>query len=373
MRRTFSFLLTFALLAGWAAPVSAVETDPNRELVWNLTQCKSKTELDCVESAAVWIKGKKIIGKQVSTIKTSGDNGNGTKITGAHGQWRFAGIPGTSELQARLESPKHVLWINEDGTKMRGSSLRVYFNGPVLQTAYKFEVKVRSSWIIPTDVQLHTDDGDWSRKLVKGGSIWTINGTPSKVYGYSDRNWQKKIDQGAKADWSDTRWGFLVHHAAPHGEGGYFDQACADVGFSVEGHNAPGAGKPFWDEQAETLFFNIQAATRDQRGNKVKGKFKLWMNTAYVQCMWPGSTLGMAKRLSVSVVSKDGKEQVVDSWSLVDTGMFKIEVNGFSYGDTTIRIKPLRITRICEGASGETQEVKGLDPQCPEGTTLVSG
>lgn len=373
MKKMVATLVLLVTALGISTSASAAKTDPAKELVWFLTQCKSKTELDCVESTVVWIKGKKIFGRQVGTTSVSGDNGNGTKLTGARSRWSFAGIPGTSELEARLESPKHVIFRSENGDAFRGSSLRVYFSGAMLSTKYKYEVRVRTSWIVPTDVQLHTDEGNWSRKVIKGGSVWTVEGTPSVIFGYSGSDWSDKIRTNARAEWRDVRWGFLVHHAAPGGKGGYFDDQCAAEGFSVEGHNAPGAGKPWWSEGDETLYFNIMAATRDIAGKSVRGKFKLWMNTEYVQCMWPGSTLGMAKTLSVSVVNKDGREQVVNSWSLVDTGMFKIEVNGFNYGDTTIRIKPLKIARTCEAEDGSTQEVVGIDPTCPEGTVLVNG
>jgi hypothetical protein len=368
-------ILVALLMAVTLNPVvaTAVKTDPKKQEIWNLTQCKTKTELDCVESAAIWVKGKKVVGRQVSIQRTSFKTDLGNRVSGGLGIWSFPGVPGTSRLEARLESPRQVGWIEPDGRKIRLSSLRVYFLDGVVRRDYQIEVSVRTSWMKPMDVQLHTDDSTWSRKAIKGGDRWSVKGKPSKISGYSEINWQKKINSGAKADWDDVRWGFLVHHAAPFGEGGYFGDRCAESGFSAEAHNAPGAGQPWWDEEAETLFFNIQAAVKDTRGRPVSGKFKLWMDTKYVQCMWPGSTLGMAKTLSVSVVNKDGEEQAVNSWSLVDTGMFRIEVNGFSYGDTTIRIKPLRIARVCEAADGTTQEVVGIDPQCPEGTTLVNG
>ncbi len=374
MKKFVTALIALFIAASFSPlTASAAKTDPTKEQIWNITQCKSKTELDCVESAVMWVKGKRVAGRQLSVERTSYRTQNGTRVTGGLGIWSFPGLAGTSKLEARLESPRNVMEITGDGRKIRASSLRVYFDGVALRSNNQIEVTVRTSWMKPMDVQLHADNATWSRKAIKGGDRWSVRGKPSQISGYSEVNWQKKINSGAKADWDDVRWGFLVHHAAPFGEGGYFGDRCAESGFSAEAHNAPGAGQPFWDEEAETLYFNIQAAVKDTRGRPVSGKFKLWMDTKYVQCMWPGSTLGMAKTLAVTVVNKDGEEQVVNSWSLVDTGMFRIEVNGFSYGDTTIRIKPLRIARVCEAADGTTQEVVGIDPQCPEGTELVSG
>ncbi len=372
---TKKFIVVLALfsltIAGSATPALAAKTDPDLQQVWNLTACRTAAELDCVESVAIWLKGKRVVGRQVGVQKTNFRNEFDTPITGGIGEWTFRGLAGTSTLEARLESPKHILWIDPDGKEMRASSLRVYLNGAALASQRKIEVRVRTSWIVPMDVQLHTDDSDWSRSNYRGGHVWRVVGLPSKISGYHGGNWQDKARNGVKADWDLVRWGFLVHHAAPFGGGGYFGDRCAEAGFTVEAHNAPGAGMPLWNESSETLFFNISAATKNRQGRPVVGKFKLWMPTRYVQCMWPGSTLGMAKRLSISVVNHEGVEQVVQSWSLVDTGMFRIEVNGFDYGDTTIRIKPLRITIYCKYPDSRIEELTGIDPQCQPGSEKI--
>lgn len=371
MKKFAAFITCLIALTFLDLPSHAIKTNPEQQRIWNLTACKSKSELDCVHSVSIWMNGKKVNGRQVSINQTNYRNEFGTPVTGGLGVWAFPGLAGTSTLEARLESPKHIIWIDPSGEKMRGSSLRVYLDGAATKGKRKIEVSVRTSWIVPMDVQLHADESDWSRTKYRAGHIWRVEGVPSKISGYNGGNWLELARSGKKADWDAVRWGFLIHHAAPAGKGGYFGDKCSEAGFSVEAHNAPGAGMPMWDEYAETLRFNILAAVYDRRGKKVEGKFKLWMSTAYVQCMWPGSTLGMAKTLSVSVVNQDGEDQAVNSWSLVDTGMFRIEVNGFDYGDTSIKIKPLRISRICQSPDGTQSEVIGLDPKCPEGTDLV--
>ena len=367
MKRFFTLLIAMILALTLNTPANAIQTNPKVERIWNLTACKSKGELDCIESLSVVIKGKKITARQTKILPTKGKTETGTPITGGNSYWTFPGYSSDVMIEARLESPKNVLWVQPNGEKFRASSLRVYLNGWPLRVDHEFTIKVRTSWIIPTDVQLHADDSDWSVKKIDGGRIWTIKGKRSPISFYSN-DWVNKLERSAKADMEQVRWGFLVHHAAPNGNGGYFDDRCASEGFSVEAHNAPGAGKPMWDEGSETLYFNISSPPRNSKGKTIQGKFKIWMSTSYVRCMWPKSTLGFAKQLTVQVLSKDGKEQVVDAWSLVDTGEFHVEINNFNYGNTTIKIKPLRISINCKASnSEEIQVVTDVSPVCPQG------
>lgn len=344
MRRTFFVIL--ALFFGGIVPVSHASSptlDTSKPMTVNLQMCESAGELDCIESFS-------LISPTSSALVYQGYRSLG-EFADAKGNQHFRGVEvfslGGEEVRVwvELQSPKMVIGTLPDGKKHVGSSMRTYVQAPKM-FENRFEIKIRTSWLKPQDIQLHAVEADYDVQKINGGTRWVFSGKQQSISYYSD-NWDEKMRTGAKADSDSYRLDFLVHHL---GNGGsYFDETCGDRGFTVESHNAPGAGMPFWDEGTKSLNFSIQSPHANSAGVPVVGYFRLWMPEAYLDCKWPQNSLSAAATLQVFVQNEDGSYQTATTVVGRFKDMIRIEAHGFHYSAPTIKV-----------VAGERRLTKGL-------------
>jgi hypothetical protein len=313
----------------WSAQPAVDVTKP---MTSNLEMCKNTTELDCIESFS--LLDPKTIPLNYRGFRElpqrTDPNGN-TRYEG-HEVFELDGQE--VALWAELQSPKMVIGTRPDGTQHVGSSLRTYVSAPELFD-HRFEVRIRTSWLKPQDIQLHAVEAEYEIQKIPGGTRWIFSGKQQSISYYND-NWNEKMATEAKADFTSHRLHFLVHHL---GKGGsYFDETCGEKGFTVESHNAPGAGMPFWDESTKSLNFSIQSPHADSSGKPVVGYFRLWMPESYLDCKWPKNSLSAAATLQVFVQNEDGSYQTATTVVGRFKDMIRIEAYGFHYSAPTIKV-----------------------------------
>jgi hypothetical protein len=216
----------------------------------------------------------------------------------------------------------------------------------------------------PQDIQIHAEDGSMTTTKIEGGNLWSFVGKQQKTHGYGVGSWYKKLETHANADWEGYRLEFLLHHTGESDLMSYFPIRCAEKGYTIESHNAPGAGMPAWDEKTKSLQFNIQSAHADMQGVPVIGYFKLWVSEAYIDCMWPQNTLTNAAEIQVLVANEDGTYQVASTVVGRANGQIRVEATGFHYSSPTVmlRAKPATKTSTLTnwGASSKVSSNQGV-------------
>jgi hypothetical protein len=141
-----------------------------------------------------------------------------------------------------------------------------------------------------------------------------------------------------KADVDYTSLLFTIHHAGVAPEKSWFSTRCADVGFSAQAFNAPGAGSPEWDRTTQSLRFNIGAPHLDSQGNKNIGFFRLWVSEAFASCQWPENNLVGAASLVGTIYNEDGSIQDADITVTNENGMIYLDAKNFHYSAPIFQI-----------------------------------
>lgn len=331
----FKPLVFSAALVGvmFGPPAQATEPklDVTKQMVVNLQLCKTATEMDCIEDlkllepTGVPLEREGFVANEPFVDERGNERFHGSE------QFRMAGTP--VNLWVELQSPQMVISRNSEKVH-RGSSMRTYIQAPRMLD-HRFEVAIRTSWLRPQDIQLHAVEADYKIEQIAGGTRWTFSGKQQTI-SYYDGDWQRKMAEDSKADLDRHRLDFLVHHL---GNGGsYFDELCGDKGFTVESHNAPGAGMPFWDERTKSLNFSIQSPHYDSTGRPVVGYFRLWMPEAYLDCKWPKNSLSSAATIQVFIENEDGSYQNASTVVGRFDGQIRVEAYGFHFSAPTIKI-----------------------------------
>jgi hypothetical protein len=323
------------------AQASQPALDVTKPMTVNLEMCESASELDCIESfSLVSPTSSNLVHKGFRSFGVSVDENGNQKFDGVE----IFDLDGQEiSVWVELQSPKMVIYKGPDGKKNVGSSMRTYIQAPRMFDN-RFEIKIRTSWLRPQDIQLHAVEAEYDIQKIAGGTRWTFSGKQQTI-SYYNSNWSAKMRKGANADNDSHRLDFLVHHL---GKGGsYFDETCGDKGFTVESHNAPGAGMPFWDDATKSLNFSIESPHANSLGEPVVGYFRLWMPEAYLDCKWPKNSLSAAATIQVFVENEDGTYQTATTVVGRFKGMIRIEAHGFHYSAPTIK--------VLAGAKGATK------------------
>jgi hypothetical protein len=327
-----SLALALVLISpAWPALAADRRPDVTKQEVMNLQVCDNAEELNCIEDFKLLEPTPKPLNRlgYLAYLPSTDSNGN-LRYHGVE-QYEFDGT--RVDLWVELQSPQMVI-ANFDGKPMRGSSLRTYIQAPYLPD-HRFEVVIRTSWLKPQDIQLHAVDADYKIESIPGGTRWTFSGHQQTLSSYNS-DWSAKLAADALADVDYHRLDFLVHHL---GKGGsYFDETCGEEGFTVESHNAPGAGMPFWDEGSRSLNFSISSPHANSQGVPIVGYFRLWMPESYLNCKWPTNTLTAAAAIQVMIQNEDGSYQVASTVVGRKNGMIRVEATGFHFSAPTIKL-----------------------------------
>lgn len=373
-RKGLALLTGFALLlnslTGAAAAQSGFSVDPTKRLIASLRPCETDLDLDCIESVSILARDGRAVPQKLIRYdgqeNTVDQNGNPRE----NGATLYENV----NVIAHLETPKHVIFKN-----LTGGALRLMLSPDSKNVGSKFRIAVRTSWLKPQDIQLKVKDADYTKSDIVGGTLWTFSGIQTSMSFYNaatNAQYKKKMDAGAKADTTVKSFEIFVHHSDPGGS--YFDTRCDAAGFTVESHNAPSAGVPFWNPATKSLDFNIEAPHRTSSGQLNMGFFKFWASNAYMDCAWPGNTLTTAKAIFVSIIYEDGVSQVATSVIKREDDQIVVGVDNLHFSSPTIRLsgeavpkqvkpKPKTITCISVKNKKLTKKVTAIKPVCPAG------
>ena len=380
---TAALAMFFALAHPHAATAIGASKDFSGSTEYHLVPCLTATELDCVESFGFISKSGEYVGATatVGTAFTGSDqNGNPVIIQNSHWSATVDGAMKSADLDVPLQSPKYVIFKNPDGTSHYGASLRPSVNAQdLLNTHVRF--KIRTSYLIPQNVQLVADDSDFSQTTIPGGNLWMFEGKGTPVSNYTS-DWQlsNKRDFSAPADVDTSTLHFIIHHGDTDLSRGYWPAVCGDKGYTVQAFNSNSAGSPSWNAQNQSLDFAVQSPHTMASGAPNLGFFKLWTTDSFIDCKWPGNTLSKSAKIEVRVVSEDGLTQVSTNQVSHKDGKIFVSASGFHYSAPTIKLvaadaptkptKPVTKTIKCVKAK-LIKRVTAVAPKCPKGYTLT--
>ena len=340
MERARKWVATAVLGALLAIGISLPAGGANPR-VDTLQMCVNDASLDCVESLEIQLgdgtwSSLEYVGWFPGTAYT---DPVGNLVNPGFESFIFGNT--VVNLDVQLDSLDHIIQKLPDGKLHTGAALRA--NIQVAEgNSDNFRLKVRTSWMNPQDIQLHAVDASLEDQKIPGGRLWTFTGKQQKIHGYDYLQLKQKMESHANADFEFHRISFFLHHLGKSSLSSYFDVRCGEKGYTVESHNAPGAGMPYWNEGTKSLEFNIQSAHADRDGRPVVGYFKLWMPVSYMDCMWPQNTLTNAAEIQVLVANEDGSYQVASTVVGRANGQIRVEATGFHYSSPTVilRAKP---------------------------------
>jgi hypothetical protein len=346
MRKPFAsaLLLALAISMSGTTPVSAEANsrDFTGSTEYHLVPCLTKTELDCVESFGfINRSGAYVVATATTTQLTTfvGQNDNPVKQQQSNWTAVVDGKPLSATLDVPLQSPKYVIYKTPDGAPHYGSSLRPSIYSPDLLNLH-VRLKIRTSFLIPQNVQLVAENSDFLQTKIAGGNLWMFEGRGTPVSNYTDYSAPSKRDFSAKADEDSATLHFIIHHGDPDLSRGYWPAQCGDKGYTVQAFNSNSAGSPSWNAQEQSLDFAIQSPHTKANGTANTGFFKLWTTDEYIDCKWPGNALSKSPRLEVRIISEDGETQTSINEVLHKDGKIFVSASGFHYSKPTIKLVP---------------------------------
>lgn len=390
MKKSLSFLailgFTASLSGGIPAFADSSKYDFSGSDEYHLVQCATPSELDCVESFGFIDSAGKYVpatGASVPGDERVDPNGNAVHARATSWAALVDGKPASAYLDVPLQSPKYVIYKNPDGTPHYGSSLRPWIVSPnLLETRVRF--KIRTSFLIPQNVQLVAEDSDFSQTKIAGGNLWMFEGKGTPVSNYTS-NFQapEKNNFSAQADVDDATLHFIIHHGDTDLTRGYWPAECGDKGYTVQAFNSNAAGSPSWNSQTKSLDFAIFSPHTKANGSPNLGFFKLWTTDAFVNCKWPGNNLTSSPKLEVRIISEDGVTQTSTNQVSHKDGKIFVSASGFHYSAPTIKLVPVsEVGYPTNGGPKQTvksitcvkgkaiKTIKGISPKCPSGYKL---
>jgi hypothetical protein len=118
-------------------------------------------------------------------------------------------------------------------------------------------------------------------------------------------------------------------------------------------------GPPIWDATTATLNYRMAALPLLSDGSKFIGHYTLQIPIEVAQCFW-GVDAPKAQA-TISVISEDGKEQVITAVASSNSEYFRFNVRGFHFSSPTIKMK---LNTSTSSAPSPTP-TKTSDPQKP--------
>lgn len=347
---------------------------------YHISVCENAFELDCVESFGFLNKAGEYVPASAQPGNYFQHVGlNGNRVEGQNVTWTATvdGKAVSAIFDSALQSPKYVLGTRADGTLHYGAALRPWVSSSdLLNTHVRF--KIRTSFLIPQNVQLVAEESDFSQTPIPGGNLWMFEGKGTPVSNYtSDYQAPEKSNFSAKADVDTSTLHFIIHHGDKDLTRGYWPAECGNKGYTVQAFNSNAAGSPWWNSKEKTLDFAIMSPHTKASGAPNIGFFKLWTTDEFVNCKWPGNTLTSSQKLEVRVVNEDGTNQVATSQVLHKDGKIFVSASGFHYSSPTIKLVPVvaatapQVKKIITCTKGKVvKKVTASAPKCPKGYKL---
>jgi hypothetical protein len=348
MRRIFIFFLASVLtLIGQFQPAPAAEEswipDPTIPAVYSLGNCRTATELDCIESVEYAKRGEGFVEATFKELtppyEYTDPNGNVMK------QFQSSWVVGedTYRLSVDLETQTHFI-----ADSRRAAALRVMASygleeakNPEIYNR-KARIKVRTSWLRPMNIQLKATEADFKDEVIPGGRRWTLEGYPTPISNYSVSAAANAVSSdpwSTKADEDIPTLAFFIHHADTDMANGYWAPVCADKGYTVQSHNTNATGDPMWSKETNSLIFSIFSPHLKADGTPNVGFFKLWASENFLDCKYPGNTLTKSAKLSVEILYEDGSVTAVSTVVNRNNGNIFFSADGFHYSSPKVILK----------------------------------
>ena len=305
--------------------------------IYSLGNCRSATELDCIESVEFAKRGgdfaKATFNSLITNPESTDESGNLRKQF--QSQWLVGST--SYNLLVDLETPTHII---DKASNLRGAALRVQGNyADLLNT--KIRLKIRTSWLKLMNIQLKANEADFLDEVIPGGHRWTFAGYATQISDYTS-GWldspEKKIF-AAQADVDTPHLAFYIHHADSDLTRGYWRPVCADAGYTVQSHNTNATGDPIWNAASESLEFSIFAPHKKADGTLNTGFFKLWASEKFLDCKYPTNTLTKSPALSVQVLYEDGTASVISTDVRKSNGQIFFSAAGFHFSSPKVILK----------------------------------
>ncbi len=347
MRKVAVFFLAITLtLIGQPQQVSAADeswvTDPSIPAVYALGNCRTATELDCIESVDYAKRGEGFVTGVFKGITAPNQytESNGNLVKLFKSEWQVGDE--TYQIETNLETQSHHIGDTQQGAALRVSAyMKGYLDNPDPLNR-KIRIKVRTSWLRPMNVQLKANEPDFKDEVISGGHRWTFEGYATQISDYtgifSDYSVEKKTFT-AQADVDTPLLVFYIHHADTDMTKGYWPPVCADKGYTVQSHNTNATGDPIWNAATDSLEFSIMAPHTKADGTPNIGFFKLWASEKFLDCKYPTNTLTKSARLSVQILYEDGTVTAISTAVTRENGYISFSANGFHFSSPKVILK----------------------------------
>lgn len=363
-----------------AHPLPAADAPGQGPMFSELTQCRSKEELNCVESISLVSNTGKVTAGRLVTAGTpepwpqvdpdSGEFG----LSSGHGvyrgdTWQISGLKnewGTEYLRPliRISEPGVQMTENtevwdipagltielvpgsaKDSSKDqdmpvpgvngcgRPAKPEVCRKLASLDGTQRFRVVVRTSWLRPAwgnaflgDVVMKMDPigAEGSRVTVEGKALQRV-----------DNYFPKFTPPSTVPDYDVNLWGASLQDANDP----YFPIDCLGERFPIFSTNAGSWGYPYWDNDAQELRTPLSGSHFNANGKLFRGSFDALVPLEQAQCLWGISPRQLKDRLSIEVFAEDGDEQASTSSLTTRGGYLRIAARNFHFSNPTIVIK----------------------------------
>ena len=347
MRRLLVFFLSAVLiLIGQPQQLSAAEeswvSDPSIPAVYSLGNCRTATELDCIESVEYAKRGEGFVSGTFEGIINPNEytDANGNIMKQFQSEW----LVGQDKfpVSVDLETQSHNILPTLKGAALRVSLLYGEATKDPDPFNRKVRIKVRTSWLRPMNIQLKASEADFKDETIPGGRRWTFEGYPTPISDYRENmaaNLVSSNPWSLKADVDIPILVFYVHHADTNMQNGYWPPVCADKGYTVQSHNTNSTGDPMWNAEANSLEFSIYSPHLKADGTPNVGFFKLWASEKFLDCKYPKNTLTKSAQLSVQILYEDGTVTAASTVVNRKDGNIFFSADGFHFSSPKVILK----------------------------------
>ena len=206
---------------------------------------------------------------------------------------------------------------------------------PPLPEEDSVEIAFRASWIRVLNVAVRGQDLAFESRRITGGTLFTMSAR-------QDLHPRMRPIDGVPFDqWPTDAWDaslfFIIDHAGASTSDSAYDPRCAYAGAPVAGHNAPAAGRPYWNRQTNSLEFAIAAPHRGPDGDLYRGYFQAQIPISWLRCESGRKDL-RANSFTIRVLSEDGEEQVATTALNVRNRTLYVQAFGFHYSSPTVQL-----------------------------------
>lgn len=395
--RTLVLTTLIALVVGITGTTqsSFAEVSAEKPMTYQLDECKTTTELDCVvsvkvlhfdgtsESASIEILKSDVVATPTGALR------DGSFLSLKYHSSSNSGPEFTILADAKLTSPEAWKVKSQRGVEI--PVLHVGFFGDLAAVDDRdiFTVTVRTSWLVPLDVSMYAKHANVSMKKITGGREWAFSGSKTYQSLFTDQSKYAEL-QGpnsdkTKSDVDVPSLYWRLGHVSKYKDGSAFDTTCSEFGYTVTSSNASSAGMPSMIDAA-TLAFNIAAPHFMADGSENIGYFQADLPTAWIDCKFKNNTLTKSPKVEISITDEGGVTQVATTTVSIQDKVLYIRAYGFHYSAPKIIVRGIQRTPNSNPVQGKPKvkalksftckkgalkkSYKAVTIKCPQGWTL---